>query len=221
MTKKKFRCSFCKKSFSKEQTLLTHSCIYRSRYNDRDNPDVILAFSIYKKIVDPASNKNIKFDKFIYNNLYTSLIKMVRWVKDNKLYNSQEYIDWLIKNSVNLNNWSKESTYQSFIYNFLQTETPERAVERFVLLAEEWATENNNYWQNVFTEANTNWICHKIQMGIISPWIYLGSESGKNMLTRLNNEQLEMVFSWLETISNVFQKKIRSKDLTWMNNLFT
>ena len=221
MTKKKFRCNFCKKTFSREQTLLTHSCIYRSRYQDKDNPDVILAFTIYKKIVDPAGNKKIHFDKFIYNKLYTSLIKMVRWIKENKLYNSQEYVDWLIKNSVNLNNWNKETTYQNFIYNFLQTETPERAVERFVILAEEWAIDTNNYWQEIFTKANTNWICHKIQMGVISPWIYLGSDVGKEMLGRLNQEQLELVLGWLEAIANVFQRKIKNQDLLWMNNLFS
>jgi hypothetical protein len=146
---------------------------------------------------------------------------MDRWIKENKLYNSQEYIDWLIKNSVNLNNWNKETTYQNFIYNFLQTETPERAVERFVILAEEWAIDTNNYWQEIFTKANTNWICHKIQMGVISPWIYLGSDVGKEMLGRLNQEQLELVLGWLEAIANVFQRKIKNQDLLWMNNLFS
>ena len=146
---------------------------------------------------------------------------MVRWIKTNNLYNSEEYINWLIKNNTNLNNWNKETTYQNFIYNFLQNETPERAVERFVLLAEEWATENNSYWQDIFTDSNTNWICHKIQMGIISPWIYLGSTKGQEMLTRLSPEQLEIVLSWIEVIVKGFQKKIKSKDLQWMNNLFT
>jgi len=221
MIKKKFRCDFCKKSFSKESTLLTHSCVYKSRYNDQNNPDVLLAFSVYKKIVDPAGNRNILYNKFIYNKLYTSLVKMVRWIKTNNLYNSEEYINWLIKTNTNLNKWNKETTYQNFIYNFLQNETPERAVERFVLLAEEWAIDNNSYWQDIFTNSNTNWICHKIQMGIISPWIYLGSIKGQEMLTRLNSEQLDMVFSWIQVIATGFQKKIKNKDLQWMNNLFT
>ena len=58
-------------------------------------------------------------------------------------------------------------------------------------------------------------------MGIISPWIYLGSTKGQEMLTRLSPEQLEMVLSWIEVIVKGFQKKIKSKDLQWMNNLFT
>jgi len=216
----KHKCDFCGKKFSKEQTLIVHSCIYKQRHYDKDKPAVLQAFSIYKKAIDPTGNKKITYEKFTHNKLYTSFLKFSNWLRENKLYNINDYIDWLLKNNIIISNWNKESVYQQYIYQSLQNETVERSIERFVLLAEDWAKENQCKWQDIFDQANTNWICHKIQMGQISPWIYLGSNKGQIMLQRLTSEQLSIVINLIEKLGSKLNNKIKKEDKQWINNLF-
>ena len=40
---------------------------------------------------------------------------------------------------------------------------------------------------------NLNRATHDIKEGLISPWLVLNSKSGKDMLQRMNDEQLEII----------------------------
>jgi hypothetical protein len=57
----------------------------------------------------------------------------------------------------------------------------------------EWADQNQAPWEHYFQYVNLNRATHDIKEGLVSPWLLLNSKSGKQMLQRMNDEQLEIV----------------------------
>ena len=57
----------------------------------------------------------------------------------------------------------------------------------------DWADKNSSSWEHYFAYVNLNRATHDIKEGLISPWILLNSKSGKDMIRRMNQEQLEIV----------------------------
>ena len=47
LTKGKFTCDYCKKSFQREGTLLAHSCEKKRRWQSKLNQDVLVGFASY------------------------------------------------------------------------------------------------------------------------------------------------------------------------------
>ena len=62
----------------------------------------------------------------------------------------------------------------------------------------EWAEENSAQWEHYFLYVNLNRATKHIKEGVISPWIILNCKSGRQMLTKLNNEQIEIVSPMLD-----------------------
>jgi len=59
----------------------------------------------------------------------------------------------------------------------------------------EWAADNDPApWDHYFNHISLNRAVWDIKDGKISPWLLLNCKSGKAMLGKFNNEQLEMVF---------------------------
>jgi uroporphyrinogen-III decarboxylase len=56
-----------------------------------------------------------------------------------------------------------------------------------------WADENKSTWEHYFAYVNLNRATHDIKEGLISPWILLNSKSGKDLLRKMNDEQLSIV----------------------------
>ena len=63
---------------------------------------------------------------------------------------------------------------------------------------EDWAEENNSVFAHYFLYGNTNRIVQHITTGRISSWIVYNCESGIAMLDKLNPEQVELVFSYID-----------------------
>ena len=58
----------------------------------------------------------------------------------------------------------------------------------------EWADANNAVWNSYFRYVSLNRAVWNIKDGKISPWLLLNCKSGKEMLSKFNDEQLEMVY---------------------------
>ena len=57
----------------------------------------------------------------------------------------------------------------------------------------EWADENNAVWNHYFRYVNLNRAMYHIKDGKISPWLILNCTSGKEMLTRFDDVQLQAI----------------------------
>jgi uroporphyrinogen-III decarboxylase len=57
----------------------------------------------------------------------------------------------------------------------------------------EWGDENNANFAHYFDYVSLNRAVHDIVNGKISSWVILNSKSGKEMISKMNDEQLSMI----------------------------
>jgi uroporphyrinogen-III decarboxylase len=62
----------------------------------------------------------------------------------------------------------------------------------------DWANVNNAQWEHYFAYVNLNRATHDIKEGTISPWLVLNTKAGKEMLTKMNDEQLAIVEPYID-----------------------
>jgi len=57
----------------------------------------------------------------------------------------------------------------------------------------DWGDDNEARWQDYFNYASLNRVAQHIKDGKVSPWLILNCKSGRNMLGKMNDEQLQIV----------------------------
>ena len=110
----------------------------------------------------------------------------------NPLY-PDKFIDFVIKSGVKLDHWCRDALYESYLYEMLKVEPVEAAVQRSIATMMEWADENNANYAHYFNYVNLNRAVYHIKNGNISCWLVLNSASGKEMLGKFSDEQLNMI----------------------------
>jgi uroporphyrinogen-III decarboxylase len=105
----------------------------------------------------------------------------------------ENYIDYVIKSGVKLDHWCRDELYDAYISELIKIEPADGAIQRTVQTMMDWADKNSAPWEHYFAFVNLNRATHDVKEGLISPWILLNSKSGKDMLRRMNEEQLAIV----------------------------
>ena len=89
--------------------------------------------------------------------------------------------------------------YEKYATNLIKKEGVETALERSVMTMMEWSEENEPApWNHYFQHVSLNRAVWHIKDGKVSPWLLLNCRSGKEMLSKLNDEQLNMVYNIMD-----------------------
>jgi hypothetical protein len=75
----------------------------------------------------------------------------------------------------------------------LKVEPVESAVQRTLQTMMEWAEEQSAEFNHYFIYASLNRAVYDIRNGRISCWLLLNSKSGKDMVSKMNDEQLNII----------------------------
>jgi hypothetical protein len=75
----------------------------------------------------------------------------------------------------------------------IKTEPVESAVQRTIQNMMEWADHSQANFNHYFNYVNLNKAVHDIRDGKVSPWVILNCESGKKMLNKFNDDQLNLI----------------------------
>ena len=62
----------------------------------------------------------------------------------------------------------------------------------------EWGDEKEARWQDYFNYASLNRVTQDIVDGKVSPWLILNCKSGKEMMSKFNDEQLQIVYAIMD-----------------------
>jgi hypothetical protein len=106
----------------------------------------------------------------------------------------EKYIDYVVKSGVKLDHWCRDELYQQYAVELILKEDVTTALERSVITMMEWAEENNSAWNHYFNYVSLNRAVWHIKDGKISPWLILNCTSGKELLSKFNDEQLNMIY---------------------------
>jgi len=189
------KCKWCEKSFVNERTLVTHLCVKKRRWADRDMTHVRLAFRVFQIFYDNTvqSTKPKTQEDFIKSSYYEGFVKFGHSCIRNEYLDPEKFARWLIEKGKKLQDWPKDKTYDEYLLTYVKKEPGTRALERTVIYLSTWSEETGFAWQDYFKEVNTNRAVHDIRSAKVSPWVLYLSNTGDQLLTRLTSEQVKIV----------------------------
>jgi hypothetical protein len=220
-TKKPFVCQYCGHGYTKESTLVTHVCEQKRRHLQRDQKAARVGYDAFNRFFKLSQNaKGDKtYDEFAKSPYYNAFVKFGSYVSNvNPLY-PDHYIDWVIRSGVKLDHWCKDALYEKYVLELIHTEQVETAIERSVRHMQKWAEENNSVWNHYFKYVSPNRAMFDIKDGKVSPWLILNSTTGKEMLNRLDDFQLNAVAAVIDPQVWVKRFKEDKDDLDLVKNV--
>ncbi len=206
-----YACEHCGNKFTKEKTLIVHMCEQKRRHLAKDDKHVILGYTVYNRFYRlTQKQKNDKtYLEFAKSPYYNAFVKFGSFMHNvNPLYPDQ-YIDFVVTSGVKLDHWCREELYEKFVLHLIKTEPVETALERSIDTMTKWAQENDSVWNHYFHYVSTSRAMFNIKDGKISPWLLLNCNSGKSLLNKFNDEQLEAIGAMIDP--PFWKKKFRDK----------
>lgn len=200
MIEKLYPCKYCNAKFAKEKTLSVHMCEQKRRYLQKDERRVQLGFQTFvrfyelcQKVTTPKT-----YEEFCKSPYYTAFVKFGSFISNVKPLYPNNYIDYVVTSGVKLDHWCREELYQKYAIDLILRERVETAMERSIKTMMDWGDEKQAPWSDYFRYASLNRAVVDIKDGKISPWLILNCKTGKEMMKRFNDEQLQMVYAIMD-----------------------
>ena len=195
MTTHPYQCKFCNKSFRREKTLSVHICTKKSRWGDRKTIGFKLGFRVFQTFYKLNTNSKAQKteEEFINSNYYLDFVKFGKYLVELDPINPEDFIAFVMSNGVKIKDWRASYVYDTYLDQIIETELPERAIERTILVMEKWCKENNTMLSKFFETIDTNTATFLIRCGKISPWVLYFANKADNLFNRLNEEQGKII----------------------------
>jgi hypothetical protein len=190
-----FKCEYCGKLFAKEKTLFVHVCEQKRRHLSKNEKHVQAGLLTYQRFYETTQKGKISktFDDFASSSYYTAFVKFGSFLVNTAPIYPERFIDYIVKSGVKLDHWCRDSLYEQYISELIKIEPADGAIQRTIQTMMDWGEKNNSPWEHYFAYVNLNRATHDIKEGLVSPWMVLNTKSGKDMLKRMNDEQLEII----------------------------
>jgi hypothetical protein len=190
-----FKCEYCGKLFAKEKTLFIHICEQKRRHLSKNEKHVQSGLMTFQKFY-AITNKTTKlknFDEFAKSPYYTAFVKFGSFMVNTAPIYPERFIDFVIKSGVKLDHWCRDELYDTYISELIKIEPADGAIQRSIQTMMDWADNNQAAWEHYFAYVNLNRATHDIKEGLVSPWMVLNTKAGKDLLQRMNDEQLDII----------------------------
>ena len=190
-----FNCVHCGKSFMKEKTLYAHMCEQKRRALQKDEKRVQTGFMAFNRFfrLTQAARKDKTYEDFTKSPYYNAFVKFGSFINNVGPLYPDKFVDFVIKSGIKLDHWCRDELYDTYLFEMLKLEPAESAIQRSITHMMEWADANKAQFQHYFLYVNLNRAVNDIRNGYISPWLVLNSKSGKELVSKFNDEQLEII----------------------------
>lgn len=194
---KPYVCEYCKKSYAREKTLVTHLCEPKRRWLQKEEKHVVYAFYAFQRFykLSTGVKKEKNYEDFVNSTFYNSFVKFGSFINNVRPLYPEKYIDSVVTSNIKLDNWCSEALYEQYALNLILNEDASVALERSVNSMIDWAKEPKiqKNWNDYFRHVSSTRAVWDIKDGKISPWLLLNCASGQNMLQNFTDEQLNLV----------------------------
>ena len=186
-----FACDFCHRVLPSEKRLFAHLCRAKKRALQRDERFVTIGFQAYLRFWERRMTPKRRpgWDDFDASSLYMGFIRFGRYVLAINAINPPGFVEFLLKAEVGLDKWCHGSYYQAYIREMTKLESPWEALERNILLMQQWAADQQMHWTDFFRAVATPQAVLWILSGRISPWLLCTAETAHELFKRLTPEQ--------------------------------
>ena len=179
----------------KERTLYAHMCEPKRRSMQKDEKRVQAGFMAFNRFyqLTQGAKKQKTYEEFCKSSYYNAFVKFGSFINNVGPLYPDRFIDYVIKSGVKLDHWCRDELYETYLYDMIKTEPVESAVQRTIQNMMDWADLSQAQFNHYFKYVNLNRAVHDIKNGKISPWVILNSKTGKEMLNRFSDEQLDLI----------------------------
>jgi hypothetical protein len=190
-----YNCVHCGKSFMKEKTLYAHMCENKRRAMQKDEKRVQAGYMAFNKFfkMTQGAKKEKTYDEFCKSPYYNAFVRFGSFVNNVMPIYPERFMDYVIKSGVKLDHWCRDELYETYLFEMIKTEPTESAVQRTLQTMMEWGDVSQAQFNHYFNYVNLNRAVHDIRNGKVSPWVILNCRSGKDLLNKLNDDQLDMI----------------------------
>jgi len=197
---KPYVCEYCNTGYTKEKTLLNHMCEPKRRAFQKNEKRVQLGFYAFQRFykIGTGAKKEKTYEEFCKSPYYNAFVKFGSFLSNVKPLYMEKYVDYVIVSGVKLDNWCKDELYEKYAVELIRKESVETALERSINTMVDWGKENNAAWNHYFRYVSPNRAVWHIKDGKVSPWLVLNCESGRAMLDKFSDEQLDMIYHVLD-----------------------
>lgn len=195
---KKISCEFCEAEFVKETSLVKHICERKRRYQDKNLVANRIAFQTFLQFYQKNISKKPKtYEDFIKSSYYTAFVKLGNYCLSADIINVSRYVDWLLKEKISIDSWTKDSIYTKYIIEYCKTEDPLDAIARSIETTVTLATQDRIQTKDVLRYGNRNKVCYEVTKGKISPWMLYHSQSGLEFIESLDVTQQKIILDYI------------------------
>lgn len=190
-----YTCQYCNHKFTREKTLSVHVCEQKRRALAKDDKHVNLGYITYNQFYKRTQNShgNKTYEEFAKSPYYNAFVKFGSFVSNvNPLY-PDKFIDYVVTSGVKLDHWCNEMLYDEYVIELLKKENVETALERSITHMMDWADANGSRWDHYFSYVSLPRATYDIKDGKVSPWLILNCNTGKEMLKKFDDAQLNAI----------------------------
>ena len=194
---KPYTCEYCGNGYMREKTLAAHMCEPKRRHLQKDEKRVRHGFYAFQRFykLSAGTKKEKTYEDFVRSPYYNAFVKFGSFISNVRPLYPERYIDHVVTSGVKLDHWCKDEMYEKYVLDLILKEDVTTALERSIQTMLEWASENEPApWNHYFQHISLNRAVWHIKDGKVSPWLILNCPTGKEMLSKFNDEQLGLVY---------------------------
>lgn len=188
-------CTHCGSKFTKEKTLVVHMCEQKRRALAKTEKHVVMGYDTYNRFYrkTQGAKHDKTYEEFAKSPYYNAFVKFGSFVSNvNPLY-PDRFMDYVVTSGVKLDHWCRDELYEKYVLDLIKVENVETALQRSINHMMSWADNNQSQWNHYFHYVSLNRATFDIKDGKVSPWLILNCKSGKEMLSKLSDEQLASI----------------------------
>ena len=190
-----FNCVHCGKSFMKEKTLYAHMCEQKRRALQKDEKRVQTGFYAFNRFyqLTQKAKKQKTYEEFCKSAYYNAFVKFGSFLNNVSPLYPEKFVDFTIKSGVKLDHWCRDELYDQYLFEMIKIEPVESAVQRSIQHMMDWGDTSGASFEHYFLYVNLNRAVSDIRNGKVSPWLILNCDSGKELVNKFNDEQLDII----------------------------
>jgi hypothetical protein len=205
-----FACVHCGQAYTREESFMAHQCEPKRRLQQRNEVGVRIGLQAWCRFYELSQGtaRFKTYEDFAKSTLYTAFVKFGRYCHNIRAINVDRFIDFVLKNNFKIDHWCREKIYDKFLLQLLTTEAAEDALARSIEHMQEWAESTGANYNDYFKNVSPSRLVQDIRNGRITGWCLYCSDSGVNALSQLNEEQINLIWAYID--SDVWQKKLKN-----------
>lgn len=190
------KCEFCNKTFKRESTIISHRCVRKQRWVERDEKYMIMALElwvIFNNVTCSLTNRKLDFKTFIYTKECNAFVALAQHLIALRPISNRDFAVYLFRNNVPAKDWVKDSVYRQFVQTFVRKEQPMKGLERSLKTIYSWAEENEMAKTEFYKNVGPGTFVSMISNGRFSPWMFFLSSHIEDVICRLSQEQMRLI----------------------------